>query len=167
MPESLWLKSAESSSSNVDSKQPSPSAVLCTDNHTFELRQVQSSNSVFILQPSENRHGDNKIPSPSLSAIAQCTSTLELVPSDIAASCAMISRLLRTSLPPYKGPDTDIRLERTTMASSKREAPRDQKVWTVHIDFMPRELQGQECHTAGYSLFDRRIQRDMEAIMCL
>lgn len=125
MSESLWLKSADSPSANVDFKQPRPNAVLCTDDHTYQLRQVQSSNSVFIVQPLESRHGDNEIPFPSLAAIAQCTTTLELIPSDTAASFAMLSRLLKQNLPPYNGTDTDVGLGTNTTISSKRGAPQE------------------------------------------
>ena len=121
--ESLWLKSAESPSADVDSKQSRPNAVLCTDDSTYQLRQVQSSNSILILQPSESRGSDNEIPSPSLSAIAQCTATLELIASDTAASVALISRLLRQSLPLYNGIDTDVELETNTTFSSRSKAP--------------------------------------------
>ena len=123
MSESLWLKSAESPSANVDSKQPSPSAVLCTDDHTYQLRQVQSSNSVFMLQPSENRRNEDEVPSPSLLAIAQCTATLELILSDNVASSAMVSRLLKKTLPSYRGIDTDVGLGTNTTFSSKKGAP--------------------------------------------
>lgn len=125
MPESLWLKSAESSSASDESKQPSPSAVLCTDGHTYQLRQVQSSNSVFILQPSESRRGDDLLSSQSLLAIAQCTSTLELISSDTTASFALVSQLLRTSLPSYKGTGTDVELGPDTSLPGKRAAPQD------------------------------------------
>ena len=121
--ESLWLKSAESPSADVDTKQSRPNAVLCTDDYTYQLRQVQSSNSILILQPSESRGSDNEIPSPSLSAIAQCTATLELIPSDTAASFAMVSRLLRQSLPLYNGVDTDVGLGTNTTFSSRSKAP--------------------------------------------
>ncbi len=127
MSESLWLKSAEDPSAHT-SNQPGPSAVLCTNDHTYQLRQVQSSNSVFVLQPSESRRGGNEIPAPSLSAIAQCTATLELIPSDAATSFLMTSRLLKKSLPPYKGIDTDVGLGTNTTFSSKRKAPQDQAV---------------------------------------
>ena len=120
MPESLCLKSAESP--NVHhSEQPSPSAVLCTDDHTYQLRQVQSSNSIYILQPSESSRGNDRILSQSLLAIAQCTSTLELIPSDTAASLALASQLLKKTLPPYKGADTDIESGIDTTLSSKRK----------------------------------------------
>ena len=128
MSESLWLKSAEDPSAYIDSNQPGPSAVLCTNDHTYQLRQVQSSNSVFVLQPSESRCGGNEIPTPSLLAVAQCTATLELIPSDAATSFVMVSRLLKKSLPPYKGIDTDVGLGTNTTFSSKRKAPQDQVV---------------------------------------
>ncbi|CAD6580795.1 MAG: hypothetical protein ASARMPREDX12_000268 [Alectoria sarmentosa] len=110
MSESLWLKSAETPTTNLDSKQSGSSTVLCTNDHTYQLRQVQSSNSIFILLPSESVLEDNQTTTPSLSAIAQCTATLELIPSDPAASFAMASHLLKESLPSYKGTDTDVGL---------------------------------------------------------
>ena len=55
-------------------------AVLCTDSKTFELRQVQTSNSVHILQPRVvSRETSSAV--HDLTAIAQCGSTLEPVPS--------------------------------------------------------------------------------------
>ena len=120
VPESVWLKSAESP--NVHhSEQPSPSAVLCTHDRTYQLRQVQSSNSVFILQPSESSRGNDRSPSQSLLAIAQCTSTLELLPSDTAASFALVLQLLKKTLPLYKGADTDVELGTDTTLLSKRK----------------------------------------------
>lgn len=116
-PPSLWLKSAGFPNAYNDSQQPN--AVLCTDNRTFQLRQVQSSNSVFILQPSEKSCGDNQSPTQSLSAIAQCTSTLELVPLDTAASFATISQLLKNTLRAYKGPDMDIGLGQDTKVTGE------------------------------------------------
>lgn len=138
MSESLWLKSAETSNANVGSSQSSPSAVLCTDDHTYQLRQVQSSNSVFILQPSENVLGDNLIPTPSLSAVAQCTATLELMPSDTAASFALVSQLLKKSLPSYKGIDTDVGLGTNTTFPSRNV--QSQTAWTWNVDHVPRHV---------------------------
>ena len=130
MSESLWLKSAESTNAYNDSQQPGQNAVLCTNNRTFQIRQVQSSNSVFILQPSGNYPGDNQVPAQSLSAIGQCTSTLELVPLDTAASSATISQLLKNRLRPYNGPDTDTRLGYDTKVSGSgmKDKNQDQMV---------------------------------------
>ena len=140
--ESLWLKSAEPSSANVDSKQPSPGAVLCTDAQTYQLRQVQSSNPIFILQPAESRRGDNEIPFPTLSAIAQCTATLELIPSDTAAPFALLSRLLKHRLLLYNGTDTDVGLETNTTLLSKGVGVSILNSMDLNIDLEPRKLQG-------------------------
>jgi sister chromatid cohesion protein DCC1 len=69
--------------------------VLCTPSKTFQLRQVQTSNSLFITQPALENHG-NEIPVPTTRAIASCTATLELHPSDASAIV-----LLREVLPMY------------------------------------------------------------------
>ncbi|XPS76731.1 hypothetical protein M3J09_008778 [Ascochyta lentis] len=71
-------------------------AVLCTPNETFHLRQVQTSNSLFVTQPrSLDSHG-NDIPIPATCAIASCPATLELLPSDASAVA-----LLHEVLPVY------------------------------------------------------------------
>jgi sister chromatid cohesion protein DCC1 len=70
-------------------------AVLCTPDRTFQLRQVQTSNSLFVTQPALETHG-NEIPVPVTRAIASCTATLELHPSDASAVA-----LLREALPVY------------------------------------------------------------------
>lgn len=54
-------------------------AVLCTPSKTFQLRQVQTSNSLFVTQPARDAHGNET------RAIASCTATLELVPSSDSA----------------------------------------------------------------------------------
>lgn len=93
---SLLLKSAASDTGS--GLNPQNHAVFCTDTQTFNLRQVQSSNSVFILQPSMNDllPDDPSTPNANVAAIAQCTSTLELVPPVIMGLAA-----LRQTLPIY------------------------------------------------------------------
>ena len=79
--ESLYLKSAVSNSSVTGAAVPN--AVLCTNDATFEVRQIQSSNSLYILQPSHGfpRHGNDVSHrcGPGISAIAQCKAILEVV----------------------------------------------------------------------------------------
>ncbi|KAF1927871.1 uncharacterized protein M421DRAFT_5547 [Didymella exigua CBS 183.55] len=71
-------------------------AVLCTPNKTFHLRQVQTSNSLFVTQPQQlDAHG-NDIPLAATCAIALCPATLELQPSDASAVA-----LLHEVLPVY------------------------------------------------------------------
>ena len=69
--------------------------MLCTPDKSFQLRQVQTSNSLFVTQPALEAHG-NEIPIPVTRAIALCSSTLELHPSTASALS-----LLREMLPVY------------------------------------------------------------------
>ena len=70
--------------------------MLCTPNKTFQLRQVQTSNSLFVTQPALQHHGNDEIPMPATCAIASCTATLQLHPSTASAVA-----LLRDALPVY------------------------------------------------------------------
>lgn len=118
--ESLTLKSAAPGLSDGSSQAPA-NAVLCTDNQTFHIRQVQSSNSVFVLQPSEGSLGseDDAIPSIALSAIAKCAATLELVPISPSA-IGTLERLL----PVYTGPESILALGSSDM-KGKETTPND------------------------------------------
>ncbi|KAL6719319.1 hypothetical protein ACLMJK_003558 [Lecanora helva] len=95
----LELKSTATQSSGTLDDAPA-NAVLCTSNKTFKVRQVQSSNSVFVLQPISTTQAskDDSLPSTSLSAIAQCPVTLELVPTSPSALS-----FVRKSIPAYPG----------------------------------------------------------------
>ena len=97
--ESLTFKSAAPDMPG-DASLPNQNAVLCTDNETYQVRQVHSSNSVFILQPSEAETAQGLISSPRLSAIAKATATLELVHAKPS-----VSTFLRRVLPVYSGPE--------------------------------------------------------------
>ena len=68
--------------------------MLCSHDKTFHLRQVQTSNSLFVTQPQllPATHGNQ----PATVAVAACTTTLELHPSD-----AHPATLLRHLLPVY------------------------------------------------------------------
>ncbi|KAH0541285.1 hypothetical protein FGG08_004209 [Glutinoglossum americanum] len=72
---SLTIKSAPTTSS-----VSAPShAVLCTTGETFQLRQVHSSNSIFLIQPSQpNDTAEEAFRSPGLCTIAAPKVTLEL-----------------------------------------------------------------------------------------
>ncbi|KAL5114812.1 hypothetical protein ACEQ8H_007305 [Pleosporales sp. CAS-2024a] len=91
---SLSIKSQPASNANAPSPKPAY-AVLCTSDKTFQLRQVQTSNSIFVTQPALEAHG-NEMPLPVTRAVASCTATLELHPSD-----ASPQDLLREALPVY------------------------------------------------------------------
>ncbi|KZF19356.1 sister chromatid cohesion protein-like protein Dcc1 [Xylona heveae TC161] len=72
-PPVLRIKSSESAPAH---------AVLCTDNLAYQIRQVQSSNSIFLTKPAKDNHSNDAASSldSHLSAIATCKSTLELHP---------------------------------------------------------------------------------------
>ncbi|KAI9873442.1 MAG: hypothetical protein M1830_000409, partial [Pleopsidium flavum] len=95
----LTLKSS-SSPSSAATGPPASHAVLTTQNQTFQLRQVQSSNSIFLLQPHMvcNAGADAFVAASNLSVIAQCKATLEL--TSIATSPVPY---LEELLPLYKG----------------------------------------------------------------
>ena len=63
------------------SRNQASNAVLCTEDQTFQIRQVQSSNSVLVVRPSEGRPGPDETGafSPRLSIACHCPTTLELV----------------------------------------------------------------------------------------
>ncbi len=63
----------------------SSAAVLCTNSKTFLLRQVQTSNSVHILQPSIQVGVDGLSTVGGATAIAQCGTIVELAPSSSSA----------------------------------------------------------------------------------
>lgn len=81
-------------------------AVLCTDTSTYQIRQVQSSNSVFVLQPSEiipNVSNGDAISVAGVSAIARCATTLELTTATTPAR-ALLKNELRVFEGPQVGP---------------------------------------------------------------
>jgi sister chromatid cohesion protein DCC1 len=74
-------------------------AVLCTDDKTYNIRQVNTSNSVYILQPSDTQTNGAGPSAPSLQAIAQSGFTLELSP--VSPKEANAIPHIRTALPTY------------------------------------------------------------------
>lgn len=76
-PNSLTIKSQAPSAA---ASGKTAYAVLCTPTKTYQLRQVQTSNSLFVTRPTLDAHG-NDIPVPTTRAVASCTATLELQPS--------------------------------------------------------------------------------------
>lgn len=57
-------------------------AVLCTESQTFEIRQVQSSNSLFLVEsPQVDLNSEFKDTPPNVSIIGSSRATLELLPT--------------------------------------------------------------------------------------
>ncbi len=97
--ESLSLKSTSLETSN-NSSSSQTHAVLCTDDKTFNVRQVHSSNSVHLIVPTEIRATSHTHVAGELgvTAIAQCATTLELAP--VVADATSI---LKGIIPLYRG----------------------------------------------------------------
>nr|POE51771.1 sister chromatid cohesion protein dcc1 [Quercus suber] len=75
-------------------------AVLCTPDKTFNLRQVNHSNSVFVTKPSRSQQSEaNDSSQPALEAVAQSTFTLELT----AAKDVPAHAYLQSALPVHSG----------------------------------------------------------------
>ncbi|KAL8664920.1 MAG: hypothetical protein Q9202_002629 [Teloschistes flavicans] len=87
----LWLKTTTPTEADPGH------VVLCSDSQTFQVRQVHSSNSVFIIQPSCIARKDPRLDySNGITAIAKCESTLEVIPHSPACL-----PLLREALPVF------------------------------------------------------------------
>ncbi|KAK0922845.1 hypothetical protein LTR91_005039 [Friedmanniomyces endolithicus] len=71
-------------------------AVLCTPDKTFHIRQVNTSNSVYICQPTSHNDDDENL-QPGMQAIAQSSWTLEL--SEVASPSA--AHYLKAALSTY------------------------------------------------------------------
>ncbi|KAK0860141.1 hypothetical protein LTS02_008691 [Friedmanniomyces endolithicus] len=77
-------------------------AVLCSPDKTFHIRQVNTSNSVYICQPTSH-NDDDENPQPGLQAVAQSSWTLEL---SEAASLPSAAHYLKAALPTYSSTGT-------------------------------------------------------------
>ena len=128
--ESLQLKSAalHDATSNA---QASANAVLCTPNNTYQIRQVQSSNSVFILKPGRHSVSDEgeSVSETSLTAIAQCPTTLELVPSSDDSTS-----ILAGALPVYSTNDSD------QHSSARPSKPRGRHSYFADLPLSSKQL---------------------------
>lgn len=77
---------------DVQSTKPAY-AVLCTPHRTYQLRQVQTSNSVFITHPVPCESNSDETPPSGICALATCNATLELHPLPNAALAHLIAAL--------------------------------------------------------------------------
>lgn len=135
------LNLATSKESRLWLKTPTPNeadpghVVLCSDDQTFQVRQVHSSNSVFIIQPScitSQNHGLDY--SDSLTAIAKCEATLEAIPYSPACG-----PLLKGALPVF-----------TDLESAQKLKPAAVQSKRSILNDMPMSLQ--QCNQAWTDL---------------
>ncbi|KAI9670419.1 MAG: hypothetical protein M1829_004742 [Trizodia sp. TS-e1964] len=95
----LTLKSASPGPSPPGGNTSQPHAVLCTENKTFEVRQVQSSNSIYLLSPTSYASPPREtLTDSALSIVGTSQATLELVPVTLSAI-----PFLTQAIPTYSG----------------------------------------------------------------
>ncbi|KAI9667617.1 MAG: hypothetical protein M1821_000433 [Bathelium mastoideum] len=158
-PPTIEIKSsAPPLSPTTPSSTPSANAVLCTPTQTFQIRQVQTSNSVFLtgpyLPPSSSTSTNTQSPpnasfssypppepQPGIRAVATCAHTLELLPQP--ASLATAKWHLAQHLPTWSGPESDSLLTATTSSPSNL---------TRAAVFASIPLSPAECHNAWTAL---------------
>jgi sister chromatid cohesion protein DCC1 len=133
-PPRLSIKSLPPSASNTPNAKPAY-AVLCTPNKSYQLRQVQTSNTLYVTQSTIEAH-ENNTPAPSTRAIASCPATLELHAADgDAVTC------LEGVLPIYDMIDGEVDAEenRKTKASIFSDIPLSdgecEKAWDDLVAF--------------------------------
>ncbi|KAK3716220.1 hypothetical protein LTR37_006665 [Vermiconidia calcicola] len=127
----LKLKSQEGPSGNVLESQ----IVLCTPDKTYALRQVSTSNSVYVVRPgtSSNSSPDQ----PTLDAIAQPQSTLELQPAKGASAASYIKAALPTYTPTGHTGSTTKVSKQQLFANIPLSDGECEQVWTDLACFEP------------------------------
>ena len=126
---SLVLRSTRASATT------SGNAVLCTDTKTYEIRQVHSSNSVLVLQPTEIASvptDGQLVPAYGMSAIARCTTMLELLPATVDAPA-----LLRHVLQEFSDPQSGLRNKQAGEENMASQGPSKSDIF----DDMPLSVQ--------------------------
>jgi len=112
----------------------SSAAVLCTNSKTFLLRQVQTSNSVHILQPSIQVGVDGLSTVGSATAIAQCGTIVELAPSSGSAH-NILKDLLPQWSPSDRAPNHRKWNKRTVFSNLPFSNGELQRAWTESFAF--------------------------------
>lgn len=112
----------------------SSAAVLCTDAKTFLLRQVQTSNSMHILQPSIQVGVDGLSTVGGATAIAQCGTIVEIAPSSGSAQTTLKDLLPQWS-PSGHTPNHRKWNKRTVFSNLPFSNGELQKAWTESFAF--------------------------------
>lgn len=96
----------------MKSSSPVPSAgalvpgghvVLCTQSKTYELRQVQTSNTVLVLRPQKAPLDDDGVSRKGVQAFATCSSTLEVLCMQATEKTKWPAQWLQELLPVWSG----------------------------------------------------------------
>lgn len=133
----IQLKSAPTDDSSTTTKPKNQYLHLCTESHVWQVRQVSTSNSVYVLAPARPNAAaeDPSLSRPGVAAFAQPTSTLELLPSPFtpAEIDATLHRLLPTHRARAPYPDDDDDLEPIPTSAFTDDASLDAALPFPHI----------------------------------
>lgn len=138
---------------------------LCTPTKTYRIRQVQSSNSIHILQPSfghisredikvvEEEAGDSgalNLPDDAVTTIAKCGSTLELhIPDGGFSAIPFLEKSLRLYDPRSGDDDGDMVVDDSSLDDNQSAAQKRQAKEQIWADIPVSTAQ---CETAWLEL---------------
>ena len=129
--------------SNVPTGQDPGNAVICSHDRTFQLRQVHSSNSVFVLHPSQDGE---------LTVVAKCEATLEAIPQ--TPPCLT---LLQTRLSVFSGqaqrevhPNSQAQSKQSVLADTPVSTEQFNRAW---VDLCAFEMEGQSWRPSSNMLW--------------
>jgi sister chromatid cohesion protein DCC1 len=114
--------------------------VLCSDNKTYQIRQQQTSNSLFIINPRQSVNTDGTVANE-ISTIASCAHTLELF-----ANKDSVETYFREFLKAWDGEDEEMTIEKLSKAEVYNNVP----LSTVEIDTSWKNVYAFEHNGACY-----------------
>lgn len=88
---SLQIKSREVVNGNNAKEAHS---VLCTPNQTYQIRQVSTSNSVYLIRPHDIPDPSGGVPTTGVEAVSKCDTTIELLPTAPSSTAPYIKAAL-------------------------------------------------------------------------
>ena len=115
--------------------------MLCTPTQTFELRQLQSSNVLHVLQPIAGPAADQDPDATGLALAAKCNGLLELLPATVDAA-AYLARTL--------APCDDLETCRTELAVTKADAAREAPFSAAEFEAAWREVCAFEARASAW-----------------
>lgn len=71
-------------------------SVLCTPNKTYQIRQVSTSNSVYLIRPHDISDPSGGVPKTGVEAVAKIDTTIELLPTSGSSAAPYIKAALPT-----------------------------------------------------------------------
>ncbi|GAB7343243.1 hypothetical protein MBLNU457_1301t1 [Dothideomycetes sp. NU457] len=131
-PTTLKLKSSSSDAGTAE-------AALCSPNRTYQLRQVQTSNSLYVVAPSSSAVNESNDQSgPGVTTFAQCNWTLEVLDAPSQSALPYMKQLI----PLCTGPEinqiltkADLRTKAAIFSDVPLSDAECEQVWTDIVAF--------------------------------